>query len=144
MHSHDLAIGDRKQNDRDSEGHDDQGFEKILHGTLSRTLSDAALFRSEIKPLPHFLASFKHGYNFFGDWHMLARAWIASDAGIALLHRKCTKPADLNPVTACERLRDLVENGVHHILGVPLVQLWILIGNFLNQLGFNHAPPVDR
>ena len=75
---------------------------------------------------------------------MLARARIAANARIPLLDREGSEATNLDPVTPCERLNDLVQNSVHHILGIPLIELRVVVGNLLDQFRLDHPSPPSR
>src|SRR5262249_14969109 len=74
----------------------------------------------------------------------VAGARIASQPGIALLHREGAEAAQLDPVAAGERRRNLVEDGGNDAFDVALVKVRIELPDLENQLGFGHGahPPL--
>jgi hypothetical protein len=67
-----------------------------------------------------------------------AGAWIAACARRAVLDRKGAKTAQFNPITARQRSDDFIEDRVHDVLDIPLVEMRIVLGDTLNEFGFNH------
>jgi hypothetical protein len=55
-----------------------------------------------------------------------------------MLHRECTETAQLDPVAARQRRDDLIENRVHDILDIPLIEMRVVLGDSLNEFGFDH------
>jgi hypothetical protein len=55
-----------------------------------------------------------------------------------MLHRKRTKAAQLDAVTARESSDDLVEDRIDDVLDIPLVEMRVVLGDTLNKLGFDH------
>ncbi len=51
---------------------------------------------------------------------------------------KAPEPSDLHPVAARQGLRDLVEDGVHHVLRVAKIELGVMFRDFLHQFGLDH------
>ena len=69
---------------------------------------------------------------------MRAGARIAAGAGRTMLHRKCAETAQLDPVAARQRRDDLIEDRVHNVLDIPLIEMRVVLGDALNQFGFDH------
>jgi len=69
---------------------------------------------------------------------------IPAGAGRAMLHREGTETTQLDPVAARERRDDLVEDRVHDILNIPLVEVRVVLGNTLNEFGFDHREVKPR
>eukprot|EP01013_Petalomonas_cantuscygni_P030495 TRINITY_DN56467_c0_g1_i1.p1 TRINITY_DN56467_c0_g1~~TRINITY_DN56467_c0_g1_i1.p1 ORF type:complete len:113 (-),score=6.49 TRINITY_DN56467_c0_g1_i1:229-567(-) len=81
---------------------------------------------------------------FLFDMNRLAGARVAARAAVPLLDRKGTEAAKLHPVPIGHCAGDAVENGIHNAFHVPVKQMWILIGNLLDQLrADHHLPPVE-
>ena len=51
---------------------------------------------------------------------------------------KCAKTTQFDPIAACERGNDLIEDRIHDILDIPLVEVRVVLGNALNEFGFDH------
>src|SRR2546430_7068887 len=69
---------------------------------------------------------------------MRAGARIAAGAGGTMLHRKRTECTQLDPVATRQRGDDLIENRVHNVLDIPLVEMRVVLGDALNKFGFDH------
>ena len=69
---------------------------------------------------------------------MRAGARIAAGARRAMLDRKGAETAQLDPVAARQRGGDLIEDRVHDLLDVPLIEVRVLLGDALNEFGFDH------
>ena len=69
---------------------------------------------------------------------MGAGAWIASSARRAMLHRKGAEAAKLDPVAPRQRGDDFIEDRVHNVLDIPLVKMRVVLGDTLNEFGFDH------
>src|SRR5258707_9133465 len=91
-----------------------------------------------IQTLAHFLARLEKRDALLIDRHMRAGARIAAGAGGAMLHRKRTESAELDPVASRQGGDDLIENRVHNILDIPLVEMRVVLGDALNKFGFDH------
>ena len=63
---------------------------------------------------------------------------VAADAGVALLDGEGAEAAQLHPVAIGERADHLLEDGVHDPLDVALVEVRIVVGDLLDQLGSDH------
>ena len=55
-----------------------------------------------------------------------------------MFHRECAETTQLDPVAARERGNDLIEDRIHDILDIPLVEVRVVLGNTLNEFGFDH------
>src|SRR2546423_9334505 len=69
---------------------------------------------------------------------MRAGARIAAGARRAVLDREGAEAAQFDAIAARERGGDLAEHGVHDILDVALIEVRVLPGDTLNELGFDH------
>ena len=86
-----------------------------------------------IEPLAHFLAGFEKRHALLIDRHVRAGAWIASGASRPVLDRKCAKAPQLNAISACQRVDDLVKNRVDDVLDIALIKVRIVLGDALNE-----------
>src|SRR3979409_960165 len=91
-----------------------------------------------VQALAHFLAGLEERHALLVDRHMRAGARIAAGAGGAMLHRERTETAQLDPVAAGQRGDDLIENRVHDVLDIPLIEMRVVLGDTLNEFGFDH------
>ncbi|MGY4499808.1 hypothetical protein ACVWYH_003739 [Bradyrhizobium sp. GM24.11] len=91
-----------------------------------------------IQPLAHFLAGLEERNALLIDRDMGAGARIAAGARGAVLHRESTEAAQLDAVAARECRYDLLENRIHNVLDIPLVQMRVVLGDTLNKFGFDH------
>jgi hypothetical protein len=55
-----------------------------------------------------------------------------------MLHRKRAETAQFNPIAARQRSDDFIEDRVHNILHIPLIEMWVVFGDALNEFGFDH------
>src|ERR1700722_5500315 len=91
-----------------------------------------------VQPLTHFLSGFEKRHALLVDRHMRAGARIASGPRRAMLYRKRTETTQLDPITPCERRDDLIENRIHNVLHIPLIEMRVVFGDPLNKFGFDH------
>ena len=86
----------------------------------------------------------------FEEWHMLffnldgvTGPGITPQTCVALFHRERTKTTKLNAITLSHGFDDFFEDRVYNALHVPLVQMGVLICDFLNELRAYHVvcPP---
>ena len=91
-----------------------------------------------IQPLAHFLAGLEERNALLVDRDMSAGARIATGACWAVLHRESAEAAQLDAVSARECRYDLLENRIHNVLDIPLVQMRVVLGDTLNKFGFDH------
>ena len=70
---------------------------------------------------------------FLFDVNGLAGARISTDPLVTFLDRKRTKPTQFDPVARRHGAGNFFEDGVYDALNVALVQMWVFIGNFLDQ-----------
>jgi hypothetical protein len=69
---------------------------------------------------------------------MRAGAWIAAGSGRTMLDRERTETAQFDAIAARQCGDDLIENRVHDILDIPLIEVRVVLGDALNQFGFDH------
>jgi hypothetical protein len=55
-----------------------------------------------------------------------------------MLDRESTEAAELDTVAARQSRDDLIENRVHNVLHIPLVEMRVVLGDALNEFGFDH------
>jgi hypothetical protein len=55
-----------------------------------------------------------------------------------MLDRESAKTTQLDPVTARQSGDNLVQNRIHDILDVPLIEMRIVFGDALNKLRLDH------
>jgi hypothetical protein len=91
-----------------------------------------------IQPLAHFLAGLEERNALLIDGNMGAGARVAAGARRTVFHRECTETTQFDPITARERSNDLIEDRIHDILDIPLVEMRVVLGNTLNEFGFDH------
>src|SRR4029453_18567765 len=91
-----------------------------------------------VQAFAHFLAGLEERHALLVDRHMGAGAWIAPRTGRTVLDRERAETAQFDAVAARQGGDDLVENRVHDILDIPLVEVRVVLGNALNEFGFDH------
>ena len=69
---------------------------------------------------------------------MRAGARIASGACRAMLDRERAKTAQLDTIAARECCDDLIENRIHNIFHISLIEMRVVLGDALNKFGFDH------
>jgi hypothetical protein len=55
-----------------------------------------------------------------------------------MLHRECAEAAQFHAVTTRKSGDDFIENGIHDVLDIPLVKMRVVLGDALNEFGFDH------
>ena len=55
-----------------------------------------------------------------------------------MLDREGAETAQLDAVAARQRSHDLVEDRVYDVLDIPLVEVRVVLGDTLNEFGFDH------
>jgi hypothetical protein len=65
-------------------------------------------------------------------------ARVAPGARRTVLYRKCAETAQLDAVTARKCGDDFIENGVDDVLDIPLIQVRVVLGDALDEFGFDH------
>ena len=91
-----------------------------------------------VQPFAHFLAGLEKRHALLIDRHMRAGARIAAGAGGAMLDRECAEAAQLDPVAARKSGDDFIEDRVHNVLHIPLIEMRVVLGDTLNEFGFDH------
>ncbi len=91
-----------------------------------------------VQPFTHFLPRLEEGYTLLINRYMGAGAWITAGASRPVFHGESTKSAQLDPVAARQRGDDLIQDGIHDVLDVPLIKMRVVLGDTLNKLGFDH------
>src|SRR3954468_19062717 len=91
-----------------------------------------------VQPFAHFLAGLEERHTLLIDRHMGAGARIAAGPGRTMLDRERAETAQLDPIAARQGRHDLIENRVDDILDIPLIEVRVVLGDALNQFGFDH------
>jgi hypothetical protein len=55
-----------------------------------------------------------------------------------VLDRERAKTTQLDPVSTRQGCDDLIENRVYNVLNIPLVKVRVVLGDTLNEFGFDH------
>jgi hypothetical protein len=55
-----------------------------------------------------------------------------------MLHRERAETAQLDAIAARQGGYDFIEDCVHNVLHIPLVKVRVVLGDALNQFGFDH------
>ena len=90
------------------------------------------------QPFAQFLAGLEERNALLVDGDMGTGARIAPGARGTVLDRESAEAAQLDAVAACKCRYDLLENRIHNILDIPLVQMRVVLGDTLNKFGFDH------
>src|SRR5579863_203194 len=140
-----MPIGDREDDKNQAERDQDHNVEKLAHDPLSifrRTGSaSAAGVHSPaiaVQPFTHFLAGLEKRHALLIHRHMRTRPRIAAGTGGAMLYRKSAKTTQFDPIAPRQSGDDLIENCVNDILDIPLVEVRVMLGDTLNEFGFDH------
>jgi hypothetical protein len=80
------------------------------------------------------LSSLKERYRLAIDTHCRTRSRIPASSGVAVFYRKRAEPAQLYTVALFQGRRDFFEYRRNDPLDIALIQMWIELGNALNQL----------
>src|ERR1700759_3838073 len=91
-----------------------------------------------VQPFAHFLAGLEERHALLVDGNVGASARVAARARGPMLDRESAKTAQFDAIAARQRSHDLIENRVHDILDIPLVKVRVVLGNALNEFGFDH------
>src|SRR5271170_7263196 len=103
--------------------------------SLSAGLGSVAV---AVQPLTHFLAGLEKRHALLVDRYMGAGTRIAPGTGWAMFYRKRAETAQLDPIAPRDRRDDLIENRVHNVLHIPLIEMRVVFGDPLNKFGFDH------
>ena len=112
-----------------------QGSTNFGFGTLAAGFPSLGV---AVQPFTHFLAGLEKRHAFLIHRNVGAGTWIAAGASRAVLHRECTKTAQLDPIAARQGSDDLIEDRVHNVLDIPLVKVRVMLGDTLDEFGFDH------
>ena len=55
-----------------------------------------------------------------------------------MLDREGAETTQLDPVAARQRSNDLIKNRIYDILDIPLIKVRVVLGDALNEFGFDH------
>src|SRR5664279_2133999 len=100
--------------------------------------SRSGLRMVSVQPFPHFLARLEERDALLVDRHVRTGARIASGPRRAVLDGERAETTQLHPVAARQRRHDLIEYRVHNVLDIPLIEMRVVLGDTLNQFGFDH------
>src|ERR1700722_20746786 len=81
-----------------------------------------------VQAFTHFLAGLEKRHALLVDRYMRAGARIASRSRRAMFYRKRAETAQLDPIASRERRDDLIENRVHNVLHIPLIEMRVVFG----------------
>jgi hypothetical protein len=70
---------------------------------------------------------------FLINMNSLTRAWVSPDPRITFFHREGAKAAQLDAAPFGHSRRYLIKYGVYDPLDIPLVQMWIVVCDLLDQ-----------
>jgi len=91
-----------------------------------------------VQSFAHFLARLEKWHALLIDRHMGAGARVAAGTRRAMLDGKCTKSAQFDPIAASQSRHDFIEDRVDDVLHIPLIEVRVVLGDALNQFGFDH------
>lgn len=91
-----------------------------------------------IEPLAHFLAGLEKRHALLVDRDVFSRARIAARARRTMFDRERPKTTQFDPIAPRKRGDNLVENRVHDVLHIPLIEVRVVLGDALNEFGFDH------
>lgn len=86
-----------------------------------------------IKAVTEFFAGLEKRHEFFSHRHGRARARIAALPGCAMLNGERTEAAQLNTITARERIDNLIEDHVHDPLDIAMIKMRMRGCDLLHQ-----------
>src|SRR3546814_2997024 len=107
-------------------------------------LCQALLDFSAIQPLAQLLAGLEEGDHLARHRNRIAGARVPSEAGIPLLHGKRIEAAQLDPITAGKRRRDLVEYRRDDALDVAVKKMLVQITGTHEQFRFGNDASIPR
>jgi hypothetical protein len=139
--SHNMPICEREGQNQQGDRRNHQKLQQIAHirSQFVAILDVRTLVRRLfIQSFAQFLAGFEEGHEFLADFDMLACPRIAAEPGVSLLDGKRPKAAQLDSVATRKRIRHFIENGVDDILDITKIEMWIAVGDTLNEFRFNH------
>src|SRR5882672_6618843 len=91
-----------------------------------------------VQTFAHFLAGLEKRNALLIHRHMRPGARIAAGTGRTVLHRKCPETAQFDPVATRQSRDDLIEDRIHDVLHIPLIEMRVVLGDALNEFGFDH------
>src|SRR6267142_433669 len=106
--------------------------------TVKKALRDGLRPAVAVQPLAHFLARLEERDALLVCRDMRAGARIATCARGAMLDRESAETAQLDTVAARQCRDDLIEDRVHNVLHIPLIEVRVVLGDALNKFGFDH------
>ena len=109
-----------------------------IHVVIAKPLHTFARLFASVQPFTQLLAGLEERHPFLLDLDGFAGTRIAPGAGGAVFHGKSAEAAQLDPVATRQGGHDLIEDRVHDVLHVPLVEMRVVLGDALNEFGFDH------
>src|SRR5580704_1351386 len=97
-----------------------------------------------IQPVAQLLAGLEERDVLLADVDAVAGARVAADSGVAAFDRERAEAAQLYPVAARQRRRDLVEDRGDDDLDVALVEMRVGLRKSLDELRFRHRGRSSR
>src|SRR5262245_55134704 len=91
-----------------------------------------------VEAFAHFLAGLEERHRLLLHRDVGAGARIAPGPGRTILDGERSEAAQLDAVAARHRGDDLAKNGIDDVLDVALVEMRVLRGDALHELGFDH------
>src|SRR5580700_8998198 len=92
-----------------------------------------------VQAVAQLLAGLEERDVLLADLDAVAGARVAADARLASLDRERAKAAQLDPVAARQRPRDLVEDRGDDDLDIALIEVRVAFRKPLDQLRFRHS-----
>ena len=92
----------------------------------------------------HLFGSFKARNDFFCNRNRIFGARIATHPSRMLAQRECSEATQLNPVASSKPISNGVKDGIHDYFEIMSRQMWIVLGELLDQFGLDHADGVLR
>jgi hypothetical protein len=86
-----------------------------------------------VEPFAHFLAGLEERHALLFHRNVLPGARIAAGAGGAMLHRERAETTQLHAIAARERRDNLIEDGIHDVLDIPLIEMRVMLGDTLSS-----------
>src|SRR3954447_8412672 len=91
-----------------------------------------------VEPPVHVAAGLERRNHLLGHRDLDTIAWVSSGARLARLDREHAKVAQLHTIATRQSRRNRAQDRVDDGLHIPLVQVWVLRGDFLDQFRLEH------
>ena len=92
----------------------------------------------------HLFGSLEGGNDFFCNRNRIFGARVATHPSRMLAQRECSEATQLNPVASSKPISNGVKDGIHDYFEIMSGQMWIVLGELLDQFGLDHADGVLR